>query len=195
MSEVDGRVESFFANAKKWREELAALRTILLDCPVTEEFKWRGPCYTFEQSNVAMVAGLKDSCVLSFFKGILLKDPKGILVAPGENSRSARLVRFTSVPEIVELEDTLKSYVREAVEVEKAGLKVEFRKDDLDYPAELVDKLAEDPALKAAFESLTPGRRRGYTLHFSQPKQSKTRVSRIEKSAPRILDGKGMHDR
>lgn len=195
MSEASPKVDAYFSKAKKWREELAALRAILRDCPVAEEFKWRGPCYTFEGGNVAMVAGLKDCCVLSFFKGVLLKDPKGILVPPGENSRSARLIRFTSIAQIGELEDTLKDYVRAAVEVEKAGLKVEFQKDDLDLPEELVEKLSEDPELKASWEKLTPGRRRGYVLHFSQPKQSKTRVSRIGKARPRILEGKGMHDR
>jgi len=195
MGDADPKVDAFFSKAKSWREELAALRAILRDCPVSEEFKWRGPCYTFEKGNVAMVAGLKDSCILSFFKGVLLKDPKGVLVPPGENSRSARLIRFTSVAEIAELEGTLKAYIHEAIEVEKAGLKVDFGKDDLDFPAELVEKLAQDPALKAAFENLTPGRQRGYVLHFSQPVQSKTRVSRIEKSRSRILEGKGMHDR
>lgn len=192
---MNAKVEAFFSNAKKWREELAALRAILLDCPVTEEFKWRSPCYTFQGGNVATVWGLKENAVLSFFKGVLLKDAAGILVAPGANSRSVRLARFTSVSEILEREAVLKDYVREAIEVEKAGLKVDFRNDNLVFPEELVDKLDAEPALKTAFEALTPGRQRGYTLYFSQPKQSKTRVSRIEKCTPRILDGKGLHDR
>ncbi|WP_193368885.1 YdeI/OmpD-associated family protein [Pelagibius marinus] len=195
MSEVNPKVEAFFTKAKKWREELEALRAILLDCPVTEEFKWRSPCYTFQQGNVATIWGLKEGCVLSFFKGVLLKDTEGLLVAPGENSRSVRIIRFTSVPEIAEKEAVLKAYIQEAIEVEKAGLKVDFRKDDLVFPEELTVRLDEDPDLKRAFEALTPGRRRGYILYFSQPKQSKTRASRIEKCAPRILDGKGLHDR
>jgi uncharacterized protein YdeI (YjbR/CyaY-like superfamily) len=195
VNEVNPEVEAFFAKAKTWREELQALRSILLDCPVTEEFKWRSPCYTFRKGNVATIWGLKESCALAFFKGALLRDAEGILVAPGENSRSMRMIKFTSVPQIVGMETVLKHYIREAVEVEKAGLNVEFGKDDLVLPEELTSKLEEDPDLKTAFEALTPGRRRGYVLYFSQPKQSKTRVSRIEKSVPRIFDGKGLHDR
>lgn len=195
MNDVNARVEAFYSNAKKWREELAALRTILLGCPVTEGFKWRSPCYTFQGGNVATVWGFKENAALSFFKGVLLKDAAGILVAPGENSRSVRLVKFTSVPEIVGMEAVLKDYIHEAIEIEKAGLKVDFPKDDLVFPEELIGKLDEDPVLKAAFEALTPGRQRGYALHFSRPKQSKTRLSRIEKCTPRILDGKGLHDR
>ena len=195
MSDVTAKVDAFFADAKAWREELQALRAILLDCPVSEDFKWHSPCYTFQGGNVATVWGLKDCCALAFFKGVLLADPEGILVAPGENSRSMRVVKFTGAAEIAGMEAVLKDYIHRGVEVEKAGLKVDFPKDDLEYPEELTDKLAADPGLKAAFEALTPGRRRGYVLHFSQPKQSKTRVSRIEKSAPRILEGRGLHDR
>ena len=195
MSEVNPRAEAFFANARKWRQELEALRAILLACPVAETFKWRSPCYTAHGGNVATVWGFRESCALSFFKGVLLKDPESILVAPGKNSRSVRMIRFTSLAEIAGMETILKDYVHEAVELEKAGLKVEFRKDDLELPAELITKLDENPDLKAAFEALTPGRQRGYILHFSQPKQSKTRVSRIEKHRLRILHGKGLHDR
>lgn len=195
MADVNPKVEAHFAKLTNWREELKALRAILLACPVTEEFKWRGPCYTYQGGNVATLWGLKDSCTLGFFKGVLLKDPEGILVAPGENSRSARVVRFTGVAEIAAMEATLKAYIQEAVEVEKAGLKVDFPKDDLEPPAELTAKLAESPELKTAFEALTPGRRRGYLLYFSEPKRSETRTSRIEKTAPRILEGKGRHDR
>lgn len=195
MSETNAKVEAFFSDAKTWRKELEALRAILLESPLSEDFKWRSPCYTFQGGNVATLWGFKQDCALSFFKGVLLKDPKGILVAPGENSRSVRMVRFTGVAEIADKQPVLKDYIREAIAVEKAGLKVEFRKDDLDRPQELVERLDADPALKAAFEALTPGRQRGYILHFSQPKQSKTRVSRIEKYAPRILAGKGLHDR
>lgn len=195
MGKTDPKVEAFFARASEWQEELLALRAILLDCPVSEEFKWRSPCYTFQGGNVATLWGLKEYCALSFFKGVLLKDEKEILVAPGENSRSMRLVKFTSVSDIAEMDAILKDYIHEAVEVEKSGLKVDFRKDDLVFPEELTAKLEEAPDLKAAFEALTPGRQRGYVLHFSQPKQSKTRISRIEKCVPRILEGKGLHDR
>lgn len=195
MSGMDPKVDAYFTKAKKWREEIETLRTILLDCPVTEEFKWRSPCYTFKKSNVVAIWGLKEHCALAFFKGVLLKDAEGVLIAPGENSRSMRMIKFTSVPEIVEMEAILKSYIHEAIEVEKAGLKVDFRNDDLVSPDEFVDKLDENPDLKTAFEALTPGRQRGYILYFSQPKQSKTRLSRIEKCVPRIFDGRGLNDR
>jgi len=182
--------------AKTWQAELKALRKILLDSPLTEELKWSVPCYTFQKSNVVILSALKESCTLSFFKGALLKDPHGILTKPGENSQAGRLIRFTSVQQIVELEPILKAYLHEAIEVEKAGLKVDFKaKDELVIPEELQNKFATDPALKTAFESLTPGRQRGYILFFTAPKQSKTRESRIEKNIPRILEGKGLHDR
>lgn len=195
MSDASPKVETFYAEATRWRQELAALRAILRDSPLSETFKWRSPCYTFEGGNVATVWGLKAACALSFFKGVLLKDPEQILVAPGENSRSVRLAKFTCLPDIVALEDVLKAYVREAIELERAGRKVAFAKDDLPAPPELRDRMAGDPAFKAAFEALTPGRRRGYLLHFSQARQSATRAARIEKCLPRILDGKGLHDR
>ncbi len=195
MSKENPRVEAFFAKPGPWQDELGALREILLACPVTETFKWRSPVYTAGGSNVATVWGLKANCALSFFKGVLLKDPEGILVAPGANSRSVRMMKFTSVAEIRRMEPILKAFVREAVVVENAGLKVEFPKDDLVYPDELVDALDADADLRGAFEALTPGRQRGWVLHFSQPKQAATRVSRIAKASPRILDGKGMHDR
>lgn len=194
-SEVNPKVEAFFAGAKSWHAELAALRSILLGCPVTEEFKWRGPVYTFDGGNVATLWGLKDYCALSFFKGVLLKDAEDILMAPGENSRSVRLVKLTSTAEIARKKAVLRAYVIEAIEVEKAGLKVDLPKDDLDFPAELVLTFDNDPDFRDAFKALTPGRQRGYLLFFAQPKQSRTRVSRIEKSRPRILDGKGRHDR
>ncbi len=195
MNEVDARVEAFYGGADRWRDEMAALRAILLDCPVTETFKWRSPCYTAEGGNVAAVWSLKESCTLSFFKGVLLKDTDGILTAPGDNSRSMRLVRFASLAEIAGMEPVLKRYVHEAVALEKAGRKVDFGKDKPVLPDELTERFGRDPDLKAAFEALTPGRQRGYALHFSQAKQSKTRLSRIEKCVPRILDGKGLHDR
>lgn len=192
---MNPKVEAFYNDAATWRAELAALRAILRDSPLCEDFKWRSPCYTFEGGNVATVWRLKDCCALAFFKGTLLKDAEGILAAPGENSRAMRVVKFTSVAQIAARTAVLKDYVEEAIEVEKAGLKVAFENDDLTFPAEFLDRLAQDPALQAAFAALTPGRQRGYSLYFSQPKQSKTRNARIDKCAPRILDGKGLHDR
>tara|TARA_R110001606_G_scaffold12719_2_gene55781 strand:- start:32 stop:619 length:588 start_codon:yes stop_codon:yes gene_type:complete len=195
MTAVNAKVEAFYAKAGTWQAELAALREILLACDLTEEFKWRSPVYTFEGTNVAIVWGFKEACTLGFFKGVLLKDKAGILVAQGENSRSARVAKFTSVAEIRKAGKTVKAYVAEAIEIEKAGLKVDLPKDDLDYPAELVEALDGDAGLREAFESLTPGRQRGWVLHFSQAKQAETRVSRIAKARPRIMDGKGMNDR
>ena len=192
---MNAKVEIFYARDGRWRDELAALRAILLACPLTEDFKWRSPVYTAHGGNVATVWGLKDNAALSFFKGVLLRDPEGILLAPGENSRSVRMVKFTGLAEIAAMEAVLKDYIREAVENEKAGRKVDFPKDDLDYPEELVDRLDGDPDFRTAFEALTPGRQRGWVLHFSGAKQSATRASRIEKAAPRILAGRGMHDR
>lgn len=194
-SEADPRIEAFFDKATHWPEELRAVREILRAGPLTEEFKWRSPCYTFQGGNVATVWGLKEACALSFFKGVLLKDPEGALVAPGENSRSVRMFKFTGLDEIEKLRDTIAAYVREAVELEKAGATVTFEKDDLGHPRELTDRLDADGDFRAAFESLTPGRRRGWVLHFSQPRQAKTRASRIDKAAEKILAGKGMHDR
>lgn len=172
------------------------LRRILLDTELTEEVKWSVPCYTYQNSNVAMVSALKEYCALSFFKGVLLKDPHAILVPPGPNSQSDRLIRFTNVDQVLELEAILKAYVAEAIAVEKAGLKVEYKDtSQFDFPDELLSVFEEDPAFAAAFEALTPGRQRGYLLHFSSAKQSKTRTSRIEKHMSRIFEGKGMHDR
>lgn len=195
MNEVDPKIEAFFDQARAWREELRALRAILLECRLSEEFKWRSPCYTVQGGNVATLWGFKESCALSFFKGILLKDPQGILVAPGANSRSVRMIRLTSLREIVGQEVCLKAYIHEAIDAEKAGLKVDFRDDDLELPQELIESFDRDPLLKTAFHALTPGRQRGYVLHFSQPRQSATRVSRIEKCRLRIFEGKGLHDR
>jgi uncharacterized protein YdeI (YjbR/CyaY-like superfamily) len=195
MNGTDRRVEVFFGKLNTWREELAALRAILLGSGLREEFKWRSPVYTFDGGNLAIIWGFKDHAALGFFKGVLLRDEAGILVAQGENSRSARVVKFTSPAEIAALEATLRDYIREAIEVEKAGLKVDLPKDDLDYPPELVDKLDADAAFRAAFEALTPGRRRGYVLHVSQAKQTATRAARIEKAAPKIFAGKGFNER
>lgn len=174
---------------------MAELRTILLDCDLTEEWKWRSPCYTFQGSNIAIIGGFKTHCVLSFFKGALLQDPEGILEKPGENSQAARVIRFTRKREIQEKESSLQAYIFEAIEVEKAGLSIDFKeKNELVLVEELLHKFEELPAFKTAFEALTPGRQRGYNLFFSAGKQSQTRTSRIEKYLQRILDGKGIND-
>ena len=170
------------------------LRRILLGAGLTEEFKWGKPCYTFQESNLVILYGLKESCAIGFLKGVLLKDPEGILLKPGENSQSGRWVKFTSVQQIAEMEPVLRAYIREAIEAEKGGLKVEFKKNPEPVPAELQKKLDKIPALKTAFKALTPGRQRGYILHISAAKQSETRESRIEKCMPRILNGKGFND-
>lgn len=195
MPGTDPRIAAFFEDAPRWKKELAAFRALLLAGGLEETFKWRGPTYTAHGGNVATIFGFKDACALSFFKGVLLTDPQGILEPPGENSRSARLVKVTDTVAIARLASTIEALVAEAIANEKAGLKVDFPKDDLPLPDELTDALAADPEFAAAFDALTPGRRRGWILHVSQPKKSETRASRIEKATPRILDGKGMHDR
>jgi len=178
-----------------WQEELKLLREIVLDCELDEELKWGVPVYTFEKNNIVLIGAFNENCVLSFFKGALLKDAAGILKKPGENTQAGRVVRFTDVQKIIELEDVLKTYIYEAVEVEKAGLKVAFKKtSEFPIPEEFQNKLDEDSALKTAFNLLTPGRQRGYILYFSQPKQSKTRTARVEKCLPQILIGKGLND-
>ena len=177
-----------------WPEELKALRKLVLECGLTEELKWSVPVYTYQKSNVVLVSAFREYCALSFFKGTLLKDTEGILIAQTEKLQAARQIRFTNVQEIVKLEPILKAYILEAIEIEKAGLKVAFKKEPEPVPEELQNKLDEDPAFKAAFEALTPGRQKGYIFHFSAPKQSKTRVSRIEKCIPKILAGKGLND-
>lgn len=195
MTRTDPEVEAFFAALTVRREEMAALRAILLDCGLVEAFKWRAPVYTVDGGNVAILWGFSDHCALGFFKGVLLDDPEGLLVAPGENSRSARKIVAGSVAEIAAMAPTLRRYVEAAMAVERAGLKVALPKDDLDMPEELSARMEGDPDFAAAFRGLTPGRRRGWILHFSQPKQGKTRTARIDRAAPRILAGKGMHDR
>ena len=192
---MNPKIDTFLCETKRWRSELERLRKIILDCGLTEELKWKQPCYSFEGTNVLIMGELKNTCVLSFLKGALLCDADNLLSKPGENSQSARTIHFTSVNEIAKLEPVLKAYIFEAIEVEKAGLKVEFQKlSELDFVEELQKKLAEHPAFKKAFESLTPGRQRAYNLHFSAAKQSKTRESRIENCTPRILCGKGLND-
>lgn len=195
MGAMDRRVGVYIGRSERWAAELAALRQILLDTPLDETFKWRGPCYTFGGVNVIMLWGMKESCGLSFFKGVLLKDPEGMLVAPGENSRAVRMAKFTGLAGIEAAASALKACILEAIGLERAGAKVHLREDDFDLPEELAARLDDDPALKDAWEVLTPGRRRGWVLHFAQPKQPKTRTARIGKAAPRILEGKGTHDR
>jgi uncharacterized protein YdeI (YjbR/CyaY-like superfamily) len=195
MNKMNPKVDAFLIKAKKWKEEFEKLRMIVLDCGLTEELKWGQPCYTFEKSNIVLIHGFKEYCALLFFKGALLKDPNGILIQQTANVQAARQVRFTSVREIVEMEPILKAYIYEAIDVEKAGLKVKYRKtSEFKIPEEFQNKLDEIPALKAAFDALTPGRQRAYLFYFSQPKQSKTRESRVEKCMRQILNGKGLND-
>ena len=192
---MNPKVDFFFNKAKQWQEEFEKLRTIILDCGLTEDLKWGCPCYTFQKKNIVLIHGFKEYCALLFFKGALLKDANGILVQQTKNVQSARQTRFTSVREIAKLKPVLKAYVHEAVEVEKAGLKVNFKKtSDFKIPGEFQNKLAGVPALKTAFHALTPGRQRAYIVYFSAPKQSKTRDARIEKCMSRILIGKGLND-
>ncbi|RHX80854.1 YdeI/OmpD-associated family protein [Leptospira yasudae] len=192
---MNAKVDVFLAKTKQWKKEFEQLRAIILECGLTEEFKWGNPCYTIGKGNVVLIHGFKEYCALLFFKGALLKDPKGILVIQSENVQSARQIRFTNVQEIVKKKSVLKTYVKEAAEVEKAGLKVDFKKTkDFKVPDEFLNPLEDNPALKAAFDALTPGRQRGYLLHFAAPKQPKTRESRVEKCIPLILKGKGLND-
>lgn len=189
------RVDIFFEKAKKWGDELKELRKIVLECGLTEELKWYQPCYTFEGNNLLIISGFKENCVISFFKGALLKDSKGILAKPGENTQSARIIKFTNVRDILKLKATLKAYIKETIENEKAGLKVTFKKiTEHKVPEELQNMLDKDPAFKSAFKVLTPGRQRAYLMHFSAPKQTQTRISRIEKCKKQIMAGKGLNE-
>jgi uncharacterized protein YdeI (YjbR/CyaY-like superfamily) len=192
---MNPKIDVYLRSAKKWRKELEKLRTILLACQLTEELKWGKPCYTFQKSNLVIILPLKEYCALLFCKGALLKDAGGILIKPGENTQAARQIRFTNVGEIVEMETILKAYIYEAIEVQKAGLEVIYKKTtDFTIPEELQKKFDEIPALRTAFDALTPGRQRAYILYFSAPKQSKTRESRVEKCMQRILNGKGLNE-
>ena len=192
---MNPKVDFYFNKAKKWQKELEQLRIIVLDCGLTEELKWGVPCYMFEKSNIVLMHAFKEYCAFLFFKGALLTDPNGILIQQTENVQSARQIRFTSVREIVKVEKNLKAYIYEAIEVERAGLKVKLKKtSDFKIPEEFKEQLDKKSALKKAFESLTPGRQRAYIFYFSQPKQSKTRESRVEKCMPQILNGKGLND-
>ncbi len=211
MNIMNPKVDFFFNHARpsagktvKWYEEFKELRKIILDCGLTEELKWGKPCYTiatgsssrsFEKSNIVLIHGFKEYCAMLFFKGALLHDTKGLLIQQTENVQAARQIRFTNVREIVKMKTSLRAYIKEAIEVEKAGLKVNFKKTaEFVIPEEFQKTLDKTPALKNAFEALTPGRQRAYILYFSAAKQSKTRESRIEKSMPRILKGKGLND-
>ena len=195
MNRTNPKVDAFLSKAKKWQEEFEKLRMIILDCQLTEELKWGVPCYTFEKKNIVLIHGFKEYCALLFFKGALLNDAKSILIQQTENVQAARQIRFTNVQEIVEMETILKAYIYEAIELEKAGLKVDFKKTtEFIIPEEFQKKLDEIPALKTAFDRLTPGRQRAYIFYFSAPKQSKTRESRVEKYMQQILNGKGLND-
>lgn len=193
--ERNSKIDPYFNKLKKWKEEFELLRDIVLDCGLTEDFKWMHPCYTLDNKNIVLIHGFKDYCALLFHKGALLKDPHGILIQQTENVQAARQIRFTGVQQIDEMQLILKSYIDEAIEVEKAGLQVNYKKNtEYIIPEELENKFVEIPDLKTAFEALTPGRQRAYILHFSTPKQSKTRESRVEKYIASILNGKGLDD-
>ena len=195
MNKKNPKVDFYFRKAETWKKELAKLRTIALDCELTEELKWGVPCYTLQKNNIVLIHDFKEYCAFLFFKGALLKDPKGILVQQTKNVQATRQIRFTNVQEIVKMEAILKSYIHEAIEVEHSGLKVNFKKTaEFNMPTEFQTRLDEMPALKEAFYALTPGRQRAYLLYFSAPKQSKTREARVEKYIDVILDGMGLND-
>ena len=194
MAKTNPKVDAILRQERKWREEFQKLRSIILNFPLTEDLKWYQPYYTFEGKNVVLIHGFKEYCALMFFKGALLKDPKRILATPGQH-QAARQIRFTSIGEVVKLAPIVKAYIREAIETEKAGLKVKLKKTaDFKIPDEFQTKLDKIPALKNAFTALTPGRQRNYIYHFSQPKQSKTREARVERCVPLILSGEGLTD-
>jgi uncharacterized protein YdeI (YjbR/CyaY-like superfamily) len=195
MNRMNPKVDEYLRKAKNWQEEMKKLRRISLDCGLTEELKWGHPCYTFENRNIVLIHGFKEYCALLFHKGALLHDADGILIQQTENVQAARQIRFTNVREIVKMELILKAYIYEAIEVEKAGLKVNYKRtSEFKIPEEFQNKLDKIPALKTAFDALTPGRQRGYIFYFSAPKQSKTRESRVEKCMQQILNGKGLND-
>jgi len=194
-SATNPRVDWFFDKDTKWQTEYEKLRMIILDCGLTEALKWGCPCYTFENRNIILIHGFKEYCAVLFFKGALLNDPEAILIQQTKNVQSARQVRFTNVREIVKMERILKAYIYEAIEVERAGLQVKYKKaTDFKIPEEFQQKLDKMPALKKAFDALTPGRQKGYIFYFSQAKQSKTRAARVERYLKQILNGKGLED-
>jgi uncharacterized protein YdeI (YjbR/CyaY-like superfamily) len=195
MSQPNPKVDFYFSKSIKWQRELSKLRTIILDCPLTEELKWGVPCYKFQKSNIVLIHEFKEYCAILFVKGALFKDPDGILIQQTENVQSARQVRFTNVQGILDVETTLKAYISEAIEVEKSGLKVNYKKaTEFPIADEFQKKLDEIPDLDTAFYALTPGRQRAYLLYFSQPKQPATREARVEKCMQQILNGKGLND-
>lgn len=192
---MNPKVDFYFTKEKKWQKEIEQLRTIVLDCNLSETLKWGSPCYTYEDGNVVLIHTFKEYCALLFFKGALLKDPKEILIQQSENVQAARQMRFTSAPEITKLKASIKAYIKEAIAAEKAGLKVELKKtSEYAIPDEFKQVLKEDAALKKAFNALTPGRQRAYLLFFASAKQAKTREARIEKSIDDIMNGKGLND-
>jgi uncharacterized protein YdeI (YjbR/CyaY-like superfamily) len=192
---MNPKIDIYLSRAKKWQDEFEKLRMIILDCQLTEELKWGVPCYTFQKKNIVLIHGFKEYCALLFFKGALLKDTFDILIKQTENVQASRQIRFINIGEIVELEPILKGYINEAIEIEKAGLEVNFKKNtEFIIPEEFQNKFDKIPTLKTAFEALTPGRQRAYILYFSAPKQSKTRESRVEKCTQQILNGKGLND-
>ncbi len=195
MNKSSLKVDGYLRRAEKWQKEFEKLREIVLDCDLVEDMKWGHPCYTLQKKNVVLMHGFKEYCALLFFKGVLLKDPRGILIKVGQHSQSSRHIRFTHVREVVKMAPILTAYIHEAIEVERAGLKVKLKKtSDCAIPDELQNKLDDVPALKKAFDALTPGRQRAYIYYFSGAKQSKTRESRVQKCMPRILAGKGLDD-
>ena len=192
---MNPKVDEFISSATKWQPEIKQLRLLLLDCGLTEEFKWRMPCYCFKGNNIVLIGSFKEFCTLSIFKGILLQDSNGILSKPGENSQSMRFFKFTNLEEITDNQSIINAYIYEAIEIEKAGLKVIFKSNtELELVEELQIAFDKNPDLKTAFNALTPGRQRAYNLHFSEAKQSKTRETRIEKYTQRIMNGKGIND-
>jgi uncharacterized protein YdeI (YjbR/CyaY-like superfamily) len=192
---MNPKVDFYFNKAGKWQEASEQLRTLVLDCGLTEELKWGVPCYTFQQNNVLIIHGFKAYCALNFFKGALLQDADGLLIQQTENVQAGRQIRFTSVEEILERVSTLKAYIFEAIEVERAGLDITYKKtDEYAIPDEFQTQLDQNPALQTAFGALTPGRQRAYLLHFAAPKQAKTREARVEKLIHKILIGKGLMD-
>jgi uncharacterized protein YdeI (YjbR/CyaY-like superfamily) len=195
MNGMNPRVDFYFRKAQKWQDEIKKLRSIVLACELTEELKWGVPCYTLAKSNIALIHTFKEYCALLFFKGALFQDADGVLIQQTENSQAARQIRFTSAGQIAEMEAIVKAYIAEAIEVEKAGLEVSFKKTtEFTIPEEFQKQFDEIPELKIAFDALTPGRQKAYLLHFSAPKQAKTRVARIEKARQKIFEGKGLND-
>lgn len=192
---MNSNVDKFIERSKLWQKEMSQLRSIVLSCGLTETLKWGVPCYTFQDNNILIIHGFKEYCALNFFKGTLLNDTVGILVAQTKNVQAGRQIRFSKVDEIKKLETTIKSYIFQAIEIEKKGLRIEYKKaEDFDLPKELTDKFKESPDFKLAFYKLTPGRQKAYLLYFSGAKGANTRESRIEKYVPKILNGKGLND-